>query len=294
MNRHDVHHCPCPTTMHSVIGDTDDVLSYHKFATFALASVLLVPRAAAIFNATLRRERERKKRHERFVKSYYKKHPREFTSKQAKGERALERLLELVEDRLFFRYQPRTVNTISKKRPPFNPPHWTGDQRPERVVVQLESRFPSSEELLELVRLGYPGSAAFAAMAHPYIGRPDRRCNGVIGDDEHEMQYGSSTVAHPEHPYIAVPIRRTEVGGGFSRDSVLRAIARMRVSHKMRMAVFEVVFCRRFPSQIAGEFGVGVRALNKAATRVRKAIRGGVQKLNKNAASKAVMGIPCT
>jgi hypothetical protein len=131
-------------------------------------------------------------------------------------------------------------------------------------------------------------------MAHPKMWqKPERRRKGVVMDEETGREYDYSNIAQPV-PYVAAPSRRTAQGGGFSRDSVLKAVARMRASHKMRMAVFEVVFRRRSPSQISKRFQVGTRALNKAATRVRNDIRGRVQKPNENAASSVVVGIPCT
>ena len=282
MNSYDRYHCPAPTAMHSIIGDADHVLEYNKFAVFALVSSLLVPRAAVLFQAVLRREKQRKKRHERFVKSYFKKRRREFKNQ---GERHLERLLELVDDHLFFRHQPRTVNSISKKRPPFNPPHWTGDSAEGLTPVPLPARFPDASYLIDLVKdLGYPIEAALAAMAHPQMWqKPDRRRNGVWEDEELGRMYDRTLIAQPV-PYVAAPSRRT-TQGFFSRDSVLKAVARMRGPYKMRMATFQVVFSRQNLSRVAKEFGVGASALKQAAIRVRRRIHD-AQKPNVYAGSE--------
>src|SRR5438105_4229235 len=288
MNRNDRLHCPAPTAVYAIIGDSDHVLSYNKFAVFSLMSSLLVPRAATLFQAVLRREQQRKKRHERFVKKYYKKRRREF--KHAKGERALERLLELVDERLFFRHQPRTVNTISKKRPAFNPPSWTGDSADGLTAVPLpESNMLTAEEALRLVReFGYDAHAAFASIPRPIQmnAKPDRRRIGVV-ETEDGKWFDRTTIAQPV-PYVAEPSRRI-TQGFFSRDSVLKAVARMRAPYEMRMAAFQVVFYRQSLSEIAEEFGVGASALKQAAIRVRRRIRGDAQKCSKNAASEAVV-----
>ena len=174
-------------------------------------------------------------------------------------------------------------------RSPFNPPHWTGDSMEGLTAVPLPASGLDSEYVLTLVRdLGYPIDAALAAMAHPpRVRQPDRR---------RKVEEGGNTVIAQPVSYTAAPSRRTE-RGGFTRDSVRKAIARMRASSQMRLAVFEVVFSRRSPSRISVQFGVGTRALNKAASRIRKDIRHagegvseGVQKPNKNAASEALMG----
>src|SRR6266566_1877983 len=173
-------------------------------------------------------------------------------------------------------------------RSPFNPPHWTGDSMEGLTAVPLPASGLDSEYVLTLVRdLGYPIEAALAAMAHPpKVRQPDRRRKT---DEE------GGSIVQPVS-YTAAPNRGTKRGGGFTRDSVKKAIARMRASHNMRLAVFEVVFRRRSPSRISVQFGVGTRALNKAATRVRNDIRheegvgGGVQKPNENAAPMALMG----
>lgn len=281
---------PCPTTIYRIVGDTDDVLAFQKFSVFALLSSLLVPKAAAIFSTTLRRERERKERHEQFVKNYCRKRPREFASKQAEGERALERLLELVEDRLFFRHQPRTIDTIPKKRPPFNPPHWTGDSTDGLVAVPLPaSNVLTCEDATRLVReLGYDGHAAFASITRPLWmnAKPDRRKKTVVvilkedADDEAgQVSYESTNIAQPI-PYVAAPSRRT-TQGFFSRDSVLKALASMRSSHKVRMAAFEVVFNHQSPTEIAGKYRLNLDALKGAAARVRGRIRMSIRKSQK-------------
>lgn len=264
---------PYPTTIYRIVGDADDVLAFHKFSVFAFVSVF-TSNAASAFGTTLRNERKRNKRHARFVKSYYQKRRREF-DQFGKGERALERLLDMVEDRLFFLHQPRTVNTIPDTRPPFNPPCWTGDSADGFVAVPLpESSVLSLEEARRFAcELGYDAHAALASIPRlPWMNaKPDRRRLGVV-ETEDGQWLDRTTIAQPL-PYVAATTRRS-TQGFFSRDSVLKALASMRSSHKMRMATFQVVFSHQSPTQVSEEFGVGLDALKKAATRARGRIQG--------------------
>lgn len=227
-----------------------------------------------------------------------------------------------------FKGQPTGVNCVKniiKGARPFPPPHWTGDARPTCVWFNatiniptfpetsdfdqnILSNNPPKEFWIYLVRdLGYPIESALTSFGIASgIQTPDRRRRSAVMNEEWDERLDNewdrftenTSIPQPEHPYIVAPIRYTKRGGGFTRDSVLQAVARMRASHKMRMACFEVVFNRRSPTKIAGKFGVGIRALNKAASRVRNAIRGGstpengaAQEPNVYAASEALMGI---
>lgn len=274
MNRLARLHHPCPTTIYRIVGDADDVLAFRKFSVFALVSAFTSKSAASAFRATLRNERERSERHAHFVRSYYQKRRRDFNQFE-RGEKELKRLLDMVEDRLFFRHQPRTIDTISKRRPPFNPPHWTGDSAEGLVVIPLpESNVLSIDEACRFVKeLGYDGHAAFASITRPLWmhAKPDRRRRGVVKDDDGRWT-DQTAIAQPL-PYVAAPSRRT-TQGFFSKDSVLKALASMRSPHKMRMAAFQVVFNHQSPTQVSEEFGVGLDALKKAATRARGRIRG--------------------
>src|SRR5207244_11620652 len=88
------------------------------------------------------------------------------------------------------------------------------------TAVPLPASGLDSEYVLTLVRdLGYPIDAALAAMAHPpRVRQPDRR---------RKVEEGGNTVIAQPVSYTAAPSRRTE-RVGFTRDSVLTAIGRMR------------------------------------------------------------------
>lgn len=170
----------------------------------------------------------------------------------------------------------------------FSQPCWTGDSADGLVAVPFpESNVLSIEEACHLVhKLGYDGRAAFDSLARPLMeAKSDRKRLGVFQTKDGKWR-DRTNIAQPI-PYVAAPSRGTH-RGFFSRDSVLKAIASMRSSHKMRMAAFQVVFSRHSPTQVAEEFGVGRDALKKAATRVRERIRGPrsrEQKVNVYAAS---------
>jgi hypothetical protein len=261
-----------PTTIYRIVGDADDSLAFHKFSVFAFISSLFTSKAASAFRATLHNELERKKRHARFVRGYYQKRRREF-DQFGNGERELERLLDLVEGRLFFLHQPRTVHTISDARPPFNPPHWTGDSAEGLVAVPLpESNVLTLEEARRFVsELGYDARAAFASMPRPLWmnAKPDRRRIGVVEIEDGQWR-DRTTIAQPI-PYVAAATRHT-TQGFLSRDAVLRAVAKMRTSDKMRFAVVEVVFRRQSPTKIAKKFRLNLETLKKYSTRIRKRI----------------------
>jgi len=264
---------PYPTTICRIIGDARDTLAFHKFSVFASVASLVAANAASAFNATLRNERERRKRHERFIKSYSRKR-RDF-DQFGRGERELDRLLDMVEDRLFFFHQPRTVDSISDSRPPFSAPHWTGDSAEGLVSVPLpESNVLTAEEALHLVReLGYDGRAAFASIPRPLWmnAKPDRRRIGVV-ETEDGNWLDRTTIAQPI-PYVAALTRHT-LKGFLSREAVLSAVARMRTSDKMRLAVVEVVFRRQSPTKIAKKSRLNLETLKKYSTRIRKRILG--------------------
>jgi hypothetical protein len=274
MNRLARFHQPYPTTIYRLVGDADDFLAFHKFSVFALVSSLFSSRASSAFRTTLRNEGERKKRHARFVRGYYQKRRREF-DQFGKGERELERLLDMIESRLFFLHQPRTVDTIPDTRPPFNPPHWTGDSAEGLTVQPLpESSVLTAADALHLVRdLGYDAQAAFASMPRQLWmnAKADRRRFGVVGTEDGRW-LDRTNIAQPI-PYVAAATRHTKQGF-LSRHAVLRAVARMRTNDNMRMAVVEVVFRRQSPTTVAKKFRLNLETLKKYSTRVRQRISG--------------------
>src|SRR5262249_37183921 len=140
---------------------------------------------------------------------------------------------QLLEELVFFQHQPLTVRTICGKRPPFSAPHWTGDSAEGLVSVPLPApNVLTADEAARLVReLGYDGRAAFASISRPtwMNAKPDRRRIGVVETDDGKW-LGRTAIAQPI-PYVAAaPGRRTKTGGGFTRDLVLMAVAKMRAS----------------------------------------------------------------
>jgi hypothetical protein len=273
---------PYPTTILRIVGDADDDLAFHKFAVFALVSCLFNLKAASAFRAMLRNERERKKRHARFVKGYYKKRRQEF-KQFGQGERELERLLDMVEGRLFFLHQPRTISTISAARPPFSPPHWVGDPPPIGVdIVPCVSQFPSADEFAVLVRdYGYDGRAAWTSIAHKQLQPPPDRRRRLTRPDMHEQEnptlyeqgnYGSASFAQP-FPYVAALPRRTEQGCGFTRRAVEAVVSKMRVDLPTRRAVTKIVYARLPVKTVATAYGIPWVTLKTHAQRVRLRLR---------------------
>jgi hypothetical protein len=63
----------------------------------------------------------------------------------------------------------------------------------------------------------------------------------------------------------------------------------MRTDNSTRFACFEVVYRRRSPKVVAKQYGIEWGKLRTYATRVRKRIRGGLQKANKNEVLEALV-----
>lgn len=101
---------------------------------------------------------------------------------------------------------------ISGRRPPFNPPHWTGDARPEGEVVQLETRAPSATSS------GAYSSLLAGVTFTPRALRTQMRGLHLVG----------------------VPASRT-TQGFFSLKTVERAMSKMRTHFGMKAAIQEVV-----------------------------------------------------
>jgi hypothetical protein len=284
MNHDDRRLCPAPTTLGQIIGDSqNDVLERNRFAVYALASCLLVPNAAKLFQQTLNKERTRKRQHDQFVKRENRRRARELRQRDS-SQRTLDRVLELTDAAVFPDRPEATVRNIDGSRPPFNPPHWTGDWTgdypPEQyVVVPLPgSNVLAVEHAAYLVReLGYDANAAWTSIVRRPPQKSDRGKVGEVGfEGEHEdglrlVTRRRSNIPQPI-PIVSAPVRRTEVGG-FTKDTVLRAMAKSKSSPPMRMAAFEVVFYRQSPTQTAEKYDVGLEALKKASTRLRRNIQ---------------------
>lgn len=184
------------------------------------------------------------------------------------------RIVELLEEQLESQTNA-TVHTISDTRPPFIPPHWTGDSAEGLIAVPLpQSNVLTAEEALRLVReLGYDAHAALAAIPRPtwMNAKPDRRRFGVV-ETEDGRWLDRTNIVQPI-PYVAAFARNTKQGF-LSRDAVLSAAARMRTSDKMRFGVVEVVFRRQSPTTVAKRYRLKLETLKKYATRIRQRLSG--------------------
>jgi len=299
LNRDDRRLCPAPTRLGQIIGDSqNDVLERNRFAVYALVSALLVPDAALIFQQMLRKERNRKEQHARFVKQQNQRRRREL--KHCSSERTLERVLEAADKALYPDRPEATVAHIAGGT--HTPPCWTGDPRPEgRVTVPLPgSNVLTADHAAYLVReLGYDANAAFTSITRRPLQKSDRGKVGELPRSERERSriYRRSDIVQPI-PIVAAPIRRT-TQGYVTKDTVLRALAEMRCSHPMRMACLEVVFQRQSPTLVAEKYDLGVEAVNKSSSRLRARIQGKwrhndlVQKPNVYAGSEADVSTLC-
>jgi hypothetical protein len=173
-----------------------------------------------------------------------------------------------------------TVENISDSRPPFRALHWTGEPRPHGARrVSLWSKFPALHYLTYLVsELGYNGNAAFTAMvqAHQtWLRSVDRRRANPVDADAQAWTKAHGYSRHVStHPYCpAAPGRRTETGGGWTKQQVQDALNKRRWDSKMKKAVFEIVYRRRMTSEVSDESGLPVGTLYVYASRLRKNVK---------------------
>lgn len=190
-------------------------------------------------------------------------------------------IVELLEEQLESQTSA-TVYSISDTRPPFNPPHWTGESANGLEVEPFpESNVLTVEEAEHLVReLGYDARAAFASISPPIWmhAKPDRRRFGIV-ETEDGRWLARTNVVQPI-PYVAAATRGTKQGF-LSRDAVLRAVAKMRTNNTMRFAVVEVVFRRQSPTKTAKKYRLNLETLKKYSARVRQRIIGGSENSEK-------------
>jgi hypothetical protein len=248
------------TLYQSVCGTSHEPTARNKFAIFALVACLLVPNAARQLRSTIR--------HEKMTEKFEMKEgrlPRVIQRYSDSGRRAgkkLDALVETLTDRWLFPNNHATADSIAFTRPPFPAPHYSGDAPPyntydvpEGLVAvshEFSCEFPSASYLLDLVhKYGYDIDAALSCLTRAHLWRnstPDRRkCGGhPTADNQMNGEYANPRFSQPAHPYNpSAPNRRTHHGGGFSRSQVLASVARMRTSHNVRLACFEVVYRRR-------------------------------------------------
>lgn len=157
-------------------------------------------------------------------------------------------------------------------RPPFGV--WSADSAEGLQAVPLPpSNLLTIADAEHLVReLGYDAHAAFASVTRPMVNtKSDRRRIGVVKKNGRWLD--RTSFVQPI-PYVAAPTRHT-TQGFLSRETVLQAVARMRTSDKMRMAVVEVVFRRQSPTAIAKKYRINLETLKKYSTRIRQRISGG-------------------
>lgn len=134
---------------------------------------------------------------------------------------------------------------VSGLRRVFPPPHWTGDERPEGMVVHLESRVADPTT-----------SGAYTSL--------------LAGE-----RFPEDTLLNVRglHLVQGVPVKHT-TKGFFSRASVEREVSKMRTKDwGMKIGITEVVFSRQSPTEVANQWGLNLRVLMTNASRVRRRIR---------------------
>ena len=138
---------------------------------------------------------------------------------------------------------------VSGLRRVFPPPHWTGDERPEGMVVHLESRVPDPT-----TSGGY--TSLLSGERFPHI------------EEQHIL--GNMRGLHLVQ---GVPVKHT-TKGFFSRASVEREVSKMRTKDwGMKIGITEVVFSRQSPTEVANQWGLNLRVLMTNASRIRRRIR---------------------
>jgi len=253
----------------------EDPLAHNKFVVFALVSSLLVPKAAKLFRRALQDERTQTLNEHRRLRML-RKQQRE-KDESARLKKRIDELYTALFDSCYS--ADATAKNISESRPPFPPPHWTGEPRPHGARrVKLHSNFPSAGDLHYLVsELGYDGSAAFAATAQGHqwwLRVSDRRhANGFSADQQTGQNHGYSNFA-PAHPYYPVsPARRTKVGGGLPKQDVVRALEQRGWDDNTRAAIFDVVYYKLSARQVAAQRGLKVATIYQYASRLRGDLR---------------------
>lgn len=152
------------------------------------------------------------------------------------------------------------------------PPPCRGELRPFGVAtVRLEIAAVPHEELTELLKLGYPASAALAAFGQKLLLTPDRRrarCGSL--NDPMSREQGSQLINDPEHVYFpSAPSRQTKVGGGWTREQVARGLKKMRAPKPTKMALIEIVYGRKSTKDVALKYGLSKENLYVYASRLR-------------------------
>jgi len=160
-----------------------------------------------------------------------------------RSERRLERILSVIEERIFFPNQPLTVRTISGK--PLPPPNWSGDVNPVDVhrcsASLLPSSVPSKAFMLNLVhRYGYNLDAALSPFASESGGAARQpKSNG------------------PTLPEV-------------TRESLMKAVSKMKTRNpNLRLAVVEVITGKE-SGKVAKRYGLKLESLQVSVSRVRQ------------------------
>ena len=162
---------------------------------------------------------------------------------------------------------------------------WTGEPRPawagKEKALEIESNWPTFAYITRLCKqYGYPRSCAVATLMqahapwmHPHSDK--RKASAAPArDNEESNNRGSQEYIDPNHPYVpASPSRRTHRGGGFTKEQVTRAIARHQWSDDVSSALFEIVYARKGPKDVAERRNVPIKRLYDYSTIVRDEIR---------------------
>jgi AraC-like DNA-binding protein len=267
----------------SIIGDCDEETAYSRFTQYAFVSSLVFTNAAKRFRGYLEWERfrardlkqqhrleqviQKKKKSERILeKRFGIKRPIKILMRWEESDKrrfiklldselweelCLEKTAERLRSALYESYcsNASTVQNISGNRPPFPPPHWIGEPRPEKAkTVRLESHFPPIDYITRLVKhFGYDKRAAFSTVFRQPTAPPDRGRTRVCDyeNESDDPQINIDYVAPPHLYYQASPTLNTRWGGGFRKEVITRAIAKHRWSDSYSSGVYQVVYIKR-------------------------------------------------
>jgi hypothetical protein len=236
----------------------EDPLARNKFAVFALISSLLVPDAARLFRQALKDECSETANEHRRLRMLRK--VQRDKDEPVRTKKRIDELHTALFDSCYS--ADATAKNFSESHPPFLLPNWHGEKRPHGARrFELTSNFPSADYLTYLVsELGYPGRAAFAALArahNPWTRVTDR----------------SPEITDPYYP--ASPGLNTIRGGGSKKHQVTEAISRHRWDDKTNTAVFEIIYLRRKAFLVAASLGLSLKlkTIYQYCSRVRKGLR---------------------
>jgi hypothetical protein len=173
-------------------------------------------------------------------------------------------------------------------------PLYVGEQRPKyarNVTARCtKTRCPSRRQVMRLVQsFGYDHRAARAATFNSWAAvtefatfalahhLPVEKFKGSRPSQRRAVQAAEGTgkgyqpINDPHN--FDVPMRRTKTGGGFEKEVVMAALRESRYSDAMTLGIFDVLYHRRSPKQVAEDRRIPYGTLRVYATRIKVAAR---------------------